>query len=176
MVKKRKKRQINQYLKPRKNNLPKNHETPTGLKTMLNSIKSELMDPQNRNKDSCNIPQEEVIALKELIRLQKERVITIKAADKGAGIVILDFQDYMRSCYEHLLSNVPSQSKEEEPQMYYKACDECAAERAKTKIICVLKEALENNTITTEEYSIMNPEEKARFYCNLKVHKQSEHN
>ena len=163
--------------KTRKTNLPKNHETPTGLKTMLSSIRSELMDPQNRNKESCNLPQEEVLALKELIRLQKERVITIKAADKGAGIVILDFQDYMKSCYEHLLSNVPSQNNEEEPQMYYKSCDEFAAERAKTKIICVLKEALENKTITQEEFSIMNPEEKdpARFYCNLKVHKQSEH-
>ena len=54
---------------------------------MLNSVRSEIMDPRNRNQVKCDIPQEEVSALKELIRLQKERVITIKATDKGAAIV-----------------------------------------------------------------------------------------
>ena len=82
--------------KKRKNNLPKNHTTPAGLKTYLKSIKSEIMDPRNRNTTECNIPQEELHALKELIRLQRERIIIIKAADKGAGIVILNFQDYIR--------------------------------------------------------------------------------
>ena len=51
------------------------------------------MDPRDRNKEKCNLPQEELNALKELIRLQKEKVLIIKAVDKGAGIVILDFKE-----------------------------------------------------------------------------------
>ena len=78
---------------------------------MLNSVRSEIMDPRNQNQFKCNIPQEEVSALKELIRLQKERKITIKAADKGAAIVIFDFKGYIKSCYNHLLSSVPSENQ-----------------------------------------------------------------
>jgi hypothetical protein len=39
-----------------------------------------------------------------LIRLQKERGITIKACDKGSGLIILDFNEYLRACYVHLSS------------------------------------------------------------------------
>ena len=38
----------NPIFKQRKTNLPKNYITPTGLKTFLNSIRSEIMDPRNR--------------------------------------------------------------------------------------------------------------------------------
>ena len=51
-----------EYLAPifktKKNNLPKNHSTPSGLKTMLSSVSSEIMDPRNGNQVKCNIPQE----------------------------------------------------------------------------------------------------------------------
>ena len=33
--------------KSKKSKLPKNHSSPSGLKTMLNSIRSEIMDPRN---------------------------------------------------------------------------------------------------------------------------------
>ena len=115
----------------RKTNLPKNYNTPNGLKTFLNSIRSEIMDHKNRNSEKCNLPPEEIDALKKLIQLQKDRVITIKAADKGAGIVILNFNDYMKKCYDHLLSSVPKQSESEEPKIYYKAENEFALEDAK---------------------------------------------
>ena len=163
--------------KKKKMNLPKNHSTPMGLKTFLNSIRSEIMDPRNRNTEQCNLPMEEIAALKELIRLQKQRIIMIKAADKGAGIVILNFTDYMKSCYTHLLSSLPKQTEEEEPVLYYKPVNEFSLEGAKTKIIETLKDALEKEIITKEEYSAMNPEDKnaAKFYCNFKVHKQTEH-
>ena len=129
-------REINEpYTKPifktHKTNLPKNHPTPIGLKTMLNSIKSEIMDPMNRNKEEPNLPKEEIEALKHLIKLQKDRVIVIKAADKGAGIVILDFEDYMKSCYNHLLSSLPNKNTLEEKEIYYKPVNEMALEEAK---------------------------------------------
>ena len=165
--------------KTHKTNLPKNHSSPASLKTFLSSIKSEIMDPKNRQVEESNLPPEEVKALKELIRLQRERLIVIKAADKGAGIVILDFEDYLKSCYDHLLSSVPSQSLEEvaNPKMYYEPVDEFALERARKTISDTLKEALENEIITKDEFTIMNPKDKnaSKFYCNFKVHKQTEH-
>ena len=59
------------YKKPifrnQKNNLLKNYTTPAGLKTFLESVKSEIMDPKNRNKEECNLPVEEISAPKEVI-------------------------------------------------------------------------------------------------------------
>ena len=163
--------------KKKKTNLPKKHSTPSGLKTFLESIRSEIMDPRNRNTEKCNLPVDEIAALKELIRLQRQRIIIIKAADKGAGIVILNFTDYMKACYNHLLSSLPKKTNDEEPSLYYKAVNELSLEEAKTKIIDVLKDALDKGTINKDEFSEMNPEEKnpAKFYCNFKVHKQNEH-
>ena len=101
------------------------------------------MDPRNRQVEDCSLQSEEVKALKELMRLQREGVIVIKATYKGAGIANLDFQDYLKSCYEHLLSSIPSQSLEEETNQkrYYSPVDEFALKRAKKTISDTLKEA-----------------------------------
>ena len=135
------------------------------------------MDPKNRNAEKSNLPPDEISALKELVRLQRERIITIKACDKGAGIMILDFKYYMRACYDHLLSSQPNALEGEDPRMYYKKEDEFALERAKKHIQDTLKEASEDNIITKEEYKAMDPEEKnpSKFYCNFKVHKKHNH-
>ena len=88
--------------KTKKDNLPKNHKTPKKLKGFLGAVRSEIMDPQNRNKVPSNLPPEELKALKELIELLKDKQIIIKPCDKGAGIIILDFDKYMEACNKHL--------------------------------------------------------------------------
>ena len=147
-----------EYKKPifksQKHNLPQNYKTPKGLRSFLNAVKSDIMDPRNRNEEECNLPVNEIQALKDLIKLQRDRVIMIKPCDKGAGILILDFNSYMKSCYEHLLS------KQSETQNYYKKVDDLELERAKAKIHNTLEEALTNKIITEEEFRAMNPEEK----------------
>ena len=60
-----------------KSNLPKNYKTPEGLQTCLSSIKSEIMDRKNRNDVQCNRPQDEIIAMKEWMKLQKDKIIVI---------------------------------------------------------------------------------------------------
>ena len=117
------------------------------------------------------MPQEEKAALKELIRLQKDKIITIKAAYKGAGIVLVNYKDYMKTCYNHLLYKVENQTGE--PQMYYKAVNEFALEDAKEKILESPKEALDDGIINQSDYKAMNPEDRnaAKFDCNYKVHK-----
>ena len=88
--------------KLQKLNLPKNHKTPDELKTFLDAVKLDKTDSANRNKVNSNLPAEEMRALKQLIELQKEKNITIKPCDKGAGIIILDFHEYIRACNTHL--------------------------------------------------------------------------
>ena len=153
-------------------NLPTNYTVPEGLKTFLSSVKSELSDPKNRNTEKCNIPQDELEALKMLAKLQREKKIVIKACDKGAGIIILNYTDYMKACYKHLVS------KQSENQPYYTQVHELEVESSKAKIDSLLKEALENNTISKDEYIGMAAADKepGRFYCNFKVHKQHKHN
>lgn len=154
-----------------KYNLPKNHAVPEGLRIFLNSVRSEILDPQNRNSAECNLPQDELDAIKELIGLQRERIIVIKACDKGAGIIILDFDDYLKACYEHLTSTLP------EGEPYYSLVNETAVQEAKLKVKKIIEEGLENNIISQSEFDAMNADEKnaGRFYCNFKVHKQHEH-
>ena len=89
-------------VKTEKNNLPKKHKTPENLKRFLHATTSELLDEKNRNPVTKNLPDDEVKALKLLIDMQKSKLITIKPADKGAGIVILNFEDYLESCQNHL--------------------------------------------------------------------------
>ena len=155
--------------KSKKSNYPKNHPTPQGLKTFLNSVKSEILDPRNRNKEECNLPQGEIKALKDLISLQRERQIVIKAADKGSGIFVLDFKKYLKACYEHLLEKQEGTDKH-----YYKEVKGIEIDKAKHRIKAVLNEALEAKIISKEEFEFMDPSEKsvAKFYCNFKVHKE----
>ena len=155
------------YFPPKKTNMPKNYVPPEDLKMFLNSVKSELTDPRNRNKEECNLPVDEVNALKELIQLQKDRKIVIKACDKGAGIIILDYDTYMKACYEHLLS------KTEDDMPYYSKVDDLSVERAKHKIREVLEEGLEHGHITKHEFNAMLADDKmpGKFYSNFKVHK-----
>ena len=148
--------------------MPKNYTVPEGLKVFLNSVKSELTDPKNRNTVESNLPIDEIQALKQLIQLQKDRKIVIKACDKGAGIIILNFKDYMQACYEHLLS------KTKDGRAYYSQVDAMTVEKAKHNIKVVLEEALEKGVISKTEFDAMSADEKepGRFYSNFKVHKK----
>ena len=85
-----------------KTNLPKKHPPPQSLKIFLNAVKSEIEDPMNRYKVRPNLPPDEFQGLKDLVMLQKERIITIKPCDKGAGVIVLHFVAYLNSCYKHL--------------------------------------------------------------------------
>ena len=121
------------------------------------------MDHKNRNEEQCNLPPEEINALRELVRLQREWIITIKACDKGAGIIILDFNSYMKACYNHLLSNQPGQYDQEGTLKYYQKEDDFAADKAKNHINATPKRALEEKIISKEEYKAMDPDDKKPF-------------
>ena len=157
--------------KTNKNNLPKKYKTPDGLKTYLTSMKSEIMDHRNRNDVKSNLPQEEIQAIRDLINLQKNKTIVIKPCDKGAGIIILDYSDYMRACYQHL--SAEKLMGNGEMKKYYIEVEQIELERTKTKIKNVVQEGLELEILSKEEYEAMLAEDKdpAKFYCTFKVHK-----
>ena len=142
------------------------------MKVFLNGVKSEIEDPKNRNKTRPNLPPDELKGLQDLIKLQKERTITIKPCDKGAGVIILDFDAYMNSCYEHL-----SQKQKQEDgntKNYYEKVEETKLEEIKDDIKLLLEEGYENEYLTQSEYETMDPTSKgaARFYELFKVHKK----
>ena len=155
--------------KQQKTNLPRKHPTPQALKVMLSATKSEILDPENRNKSRPNLPPGEMRALARLIELQKQQQITIKPCDKGAGIMILDFQEYIRACEVHLSSTQKQSDGSEKP--YYEEVEEEALEEMRRQVNEVVEEAFNNNVIKKEEYEEMRADEKTagRFYATFKA-------
>ena len=165
---------LHPYSKRKKHNFPRNHRAPKSLSDFLAAVKSDIVDPKNRNKVESNIPDDEKEALKELIRLQRERKITIKPCDKGAGIIILNFDDYLKAAIKHL------EAKTNTGETYYKEVNDSVLKEAKDKITNIVREAFDNEIISKEEYAAMLPPEEdtpvpGRFYCTFKVHKDHEH-
>ena len=160
--------------KKTKTNMPKNHPVPEPLKTFIHGVRSEICDPENRNKVRPNLPPEERKALAELINLQRARVITIKPCDKGAGLIILDTEEYIRSADKHLSSTQKQDDGTEKP--YYEKVDEVVLNEAKAEILEILKEGKEKGFITEDDYNAMEPADKgpATFYQLFKVHKAHE--
>ena len=109
-----------QIFRTEKTNMPKNYSVPEGLKIFLSSIKSEIQDPRNRNQALFNLSDDEIEAMKQLIQLQRERKIVVKAYDKGAGIIVINFVDYMQTCCNHL------NSKQSDNKPYYTKINDIA--------------------------------------------------
>jgi hypothetical protein len=147
-----------------KSNLPPKGSAP--ISNFLISVKSELTGT-HLNKIRSNIPKDESEALKTLINLQKTRIIVIKPCDKGAGIIICNYKDYVNSCE----SDLGSKSPKGEP--HYSKIAKQDLEMAKSKITNTLNSAHMAKQITTQEYNEMLPTEKnpGKFYQIFKVHK-----
>ena len=121
---------------------------------------------------SQNIESEEREPLDELDRLQKERKIILKPCDKGAGIIILDFDDYLTSCHNHL--NAKQKQEDGSFKSFYSEATEKDLKAAQTQILEVLKTAHEDGLISDDEFSHMDPTSKGpgKFYELFKVHKK----
>ena len=131
------------------------------------------MDHRNRNEVKCNLPAEEIEALEQLIKLQQDRKIVIKECDKGAGLIILTFKEYMKACYMHLTEELQT---ENETLKYYTPVSDFELDRTADKVTKLLEDALSKAVISKDEFKAMKPEggKPAKFYCNFKVHKTHE--
>jgi hypothetical protein len=122
------------------------------------------------NRNRPNVPKDELEALNALIKLQKECKIIIKPCDKGAGIIVCDFDKYVKSCENDL----NSRSSEDLP--YYTKITEKTLEEAKHKIDQILKKAHLTGQISNSEKTEMLATDKnpGKFYQTFKVHKKHE--
>ena len=64
------------------------HKSPKGLLNYLAAVRSEIVDPMN-------------------IKLQRDRQIVRKPCNKGAGIIVLDFKEYLKACIDHIEDKMP---------------------------------------------------------------------
>ena len=162
------------FFKKKKSNFPsrKKYSPPEALQVFLKSTRSELEDPENRNKNSRpNLEKEEVEAMNELITLQRNREIKLAQCDKGGGLILLDFDEYVGSCHKHLSAVRKNEDGSESP--YYKKVDNSALDQAKAEILAVLKDGKDQDIITEDDFQAMDPTDKgpARYYQTFKVHK-----
>ena len=72
--------------------------------------------------------------------------------DKGAGIIILDFSEYIKSCNEHL------NSESEENEKYYTRVNATLLQEAYDEILLLLQEGLDNNIISQQDFEAMKPD------------------
>ena len=162
--------------KSKKTNMPRNHSAPKGMQIFLNSIENGIQDKNLWNKHilnpkHSNISKDEYEALQTLIKLQRDRKITIKPADKGAGILIMDFVRYKESCEIHLSTTQPQPLGP--PIPYYAPTNSAQIKRCVKEISDTVKKGLSKEWITTEEAKAMDPTDctPGRFYMIFKVHK-----
>ena len=92
----------------------------------------------------------------ELIQLQKGHIITIKPCDKGAGIIVCNFEDYVNSCYQHLNSKQKQADGSEKP--FYSMVDLKYLETATKDIKAIFKEGYDKGYIDKGEFQAMDPE------------------
>ena len=144
------------------------------MKIFLGALKSEMIDPKDRKKAHRNIPKELMEALLQLTKIQKDREIVIKRCDKGAGVIILNFKEYISACNPHLGSTL--KKPDGSTQQYYTKVDKNILNESSNKLKYLLQEGLDNNTITKADFEAMDPEGKkpSKFYCTFKIHKPHE--
>ena len=95
----------------------------------------------------------------------------IKPCDKGAGILMLDFNVYMKACYDHLLE-VQTNGNGEEIK-YYEQVGDFEMDRSKRIIKQFLQEGFNSKIKTKEEFNAMDPSNMnvAKFYATFKLYK-----
>ena len=92
----------------------------------------------------------------------------INPCDKGGGIILLDFEEYMRACNAHLNSKQLNGNGESKP--FYTKVDESKQDDAKIKLTNLIQEAIDNKIIDENEFLVMKPQDKGpgRFYYTFK--------
>ena len=92
--------------------------TSKGLSNFLISTRSELTGTKF-NKAPKNISKGEEKALEELIELQKKKQIIIKPVDKGGGIMITNYGDYVEACQKELASKTKKAAIENQKKIFF---------------------------------------------------------
>ena len=106
-------------------------------------------------------------ALRILVKKQQDQEIVIKNCDKGAGIAVMGYTQYVDLCQEHLKETTP------DGHNYYRKATAQDLKTSTDKITNLLKSALMEDIISPEEFKNMDPRDKGpgKLYMIPKVHK-----
>ena len=85
-----------------------------------------------------------------MISLQRNLVITKKPCDKGAGIIILKFESYMKSCLNEFSNQQLQKNGTLNP--YYLQVEEKEVEETKKQIKCWLNTRIQQSFISCPKY------------------------
>ncbi|XP_070567319.1 uncharacterized protein [Ptychodera flava] len=86
------------------------------LEAFLSAVEQDIVNEDNWRQTYDNIDPDERLAIKQL---RNNNAITIKAAGKGNGIVVMDTQDYINKCLEHLNNTNYYQTLDQDPTEIY---------------------------------------------------------
>ena len=129
------------------------------LDLYINAVSKQVMNMDTR-KIHPNINKQEQHAI---LSLQSNKDITIKPADKGGAVVVMNTSDYMAECYKHLNNT-----------QHYKQIDKDQSETHNKMIKSVLQQAVKDGEIDPDTcQSLIVPKPTpGRFYTVPKIHKQ----
>ncbi|XP_070548155.1 uncharacterized protein [Ptychodera flava] len=128
---------------------------------MLTAVEDEVLNSQNWKKTYDNISKDERIALQQLTNRED---LTIKAADKGGGIVVMDTSWYIDKCKDHLQN-----------QSFYKELDHDPTDLYICELENKVRKWEKNKWISRDIASKLIPKEPkpGHFYGLPKIHKEN---
>ena len=148
-----------------KSNLP-HEKPPAALADYLGAVKSDLVASCASQSCRQNLTNGESQALRELKSAQDEGHITIKRADKGGGICVMDTEDYINEMQGQLTAKSNTGG-----QFYVPASEKELKIQAK-RISELLEVGHKNGFISDSDFKAMKPSEKpGKLYGLPKCHK-----
>ena len=155
----------------RKCNLPRGHRPPQAQLDFESANRLNLLSPRNLKKISLNSTEQQRAALKDLVTLQRERVLVIKPADKNPGLTLMDFADYDKAVRAKLSENFTADDGTEK-QKYPPSSNKQLKKEFKEIEKLVLEGLAKGFIGEKDAVAAMPAEPKAgRLYANPKDHK-----
>ena len=156
--------------KEMKTNLPRKHPVPAALSACIAATRYSVLGAKLTNSQP-NIPAVVRAAGKDLVTLQRERIITVKPSDKTGGMCILDFDDYKAGMDAKLKEKFVDRDGEERDK--YVRCSDKQLRTQWQEIKKAVTKGRSEGIISDEDANIMIPEnpKPGRLYGLVKDHK-----
>ena len=135
-----------------KTNLPpRKCPIPAALSSHTQAVRHEIIGA-NLNQKEHNMPPRVRAAGKDLVTIQRERVVKITRTDKTGGWAILDFDDYVDEMESKLRETYDDKGV---VKLKYERIDEKELKNQWKKIVEIIDEGEEKGYITPEDAKIM---------------------
>ena len=155
--------------KKKKFNLPQT-KSPTALSDYLGGLRSDILG-SCKTKVPPNISKDEMEAINDLKRAQKEGLIVIKPADKSGGICVMDKSDYVKALEKQLKSVHENEDGTTTP--FYAKSTEQETRVVQQRVSHLISEGVIKGYISKNDAKYMQPSKNpGRLYGLPKCHKE----